>query len=542
MRKMTFLSVLTAVAAIFVPFANAKTTVKILGAGSSAIWQTAAIGAFNELAGGSAEGAQHYTVKGTCTSGNCAQIHDVRSSSILLEGGNLWVVWNSAQTQVWAYISVDSVVGNRSFFAAPRAQLQIDPETETLAGQGLISASLWGADAGGLPTKVYDALNNAPLTTAFTDIRPEDAKMAECRVASTLGAALPTGYYGGKGLGYGTSCTTLQPASIQSEVVAGTTANPVDFNLSGTDPFTGQNIPSYTTIGVGASPIVFVINRTNSNGLGQAGFFTNMAQANLQALFSGAECDSNAFLDHGPLNVPVEVVLREPLSGTMNTTEYTTFYTNTSKMSQETNVNPASDNPLNKPCVLGGGKRVRAIGTGQEISNGVKPNNDSIGYAFFSYGNVAPLSANPGGNPDYGYLQVNGVDPISSTGSYTNGNLPWCNAPCPAAAGTSFPNLRNGTYPAWSLLRVVTDASGKNAFNTKALVDAIQENINSTVPDFVPFVAVSGDPGLQIYRSHFKQATIAPNNGLGGGTEKGGDVGGCIEPVGPPPGTTNCHQ
>lgn len=425
-----------------------------VGAGSSAIWQTAAIGAWKQLAG---TGALHYTVKGTCTSGNCAQIHDSRSASIPNQGGNLWVVWSADQSKVWAYVSVDSVLGNRSFFAVPRASVQVDAETLTLPGQNLISTGLWGSDASALPSAIYDAINNGTLTTAFTDIRPEDAKMAECRAASALGAALPSGYYGGPGLGYSTSCTALLPTAIFSAFTT-SSAQPVAFNLSGTDPFTGEATKAYTTVSIGASPIVFVINRTDANGLGAPGLYKNVDQAQLQQLFSGATCDSNAFGVTGPSNVPVTVVLREPISGTMNTTEYTTFYVKGSHMSQETSVTPSlpNNNPLDQPCAAGGGKRMRAIGTGEVISNGVLPNADSIGYTFFGYGNVAPLA----GTPNYGYLTLTGVDPTQA--SYTNGELPVCTAPCPLAPGTSFPNLRNGTYSAWSVLRSVTDASGAN--------------------------------------------------------------------------------
>ena len=71
---------------------------------------------------------------------------------------------------------------------------------------------------------------------------------------------------------------------------------------------------------------------------------------------------------------------------------------------------------------------------------------------------------------------------------------------------------------------------------------AMQNIVNSTVPDFVPFKPAAGDPGLRKYSSHYLQSGVATKNGLGGQKETGGDVGGCIEPVGPPPGVLNCHQ
>src|ERR1035441_5996652 len=556
MTQSKFLSAALFAAAVVIaaPAANAATVVKVLGAGSSAMWQTAAIGAFEQLAG---SGAGHFTVKGSCTSGNCAQIHDGRSTSILPEGGNLWVVWNAAQTAVWAYISVDSVVGNRAYFATPRTTLQIDPETETGSGfaTNLISSNLWGTDAANLPSAVYTALNNATVTTAFTDIRPEDAKFANCRTLNQLN----TTNYSGLGYGTGTTCSTLIGTQILSEFST-TVANPVNFNIRGTDPITGQAIKAYTTVDVGASPIVFIVNRTNPNGLGYGGVgtpvITNLTVPIAQKLWSGAECDTNAFAAAGPpTDVPVYVMQREPMSGTMNTTEFTTFRCgkstggcaitgNSQTNSQEKGVNPANggNNPLNLACTSGGGFRQRAIGTGEMVGTAVLNTKECIGYTFWGFGNVSKIA----GNTNYGYLTLPGVDPIQAT--YTNGELPLCvsstgvSGVCPAAPGTSFPNLRNGTYHAWSVLRVVTDASGINLTNTKVLVNAIQNNVNTTVPDFVPFNAVGGDPGLKYYRSHYLQSGVAPNNGLSGQREAGGDVGGCIEPVGPAPGVLSCHQ
>lgn len=543
----TLIAAISVTAAAIVPAANAATVVQVLGSGSSAIWQTAGIGAY-KLAGAS---AGHYTVKGDtgCTqTPACAQLLDSRSASILPEGGNLWVVWNSAQTEVWAYLSVDSVVGNRMFLAAPRAKLAIDAKTQTtVVGQNLISPALWGADASVIPAAVYAALNNAPVTAAFTDIRPEDAKFAETRAVTTLD---PTDY---TGLGYGTGPNTLIGTPVHS-AYSTSQANPVDFSLGGsTDPFTNDPTPKNITIPIGASPIVFIINRTDASGLGSANFggtakpFTNITDAEAQKVFSGTECDTTA-LGGTISDVPVYPILREPISGTMNTTEFSVFRIAADPhQSQEANVGeptyPSTSNPLAKTCLAGGGERHRAIGTGEMVNGagspatgGVLNTKDGIGYTFFSYGNVSKIA----GSASYGYVQLDSVDPIAT--AYTNGELPTCTAPCPATPGASFPNLRSGKYRAWSVLRVVTDVSGVNYTNTSALVTSIQANVNATVPDFVPFKAVGTDPGLKYYRSHYLQSGVAPNNGLSGQTEAGGDMGGCIEPVGPAPGVLSCHQ
>jgi len=183
---------------------------------------------------------------------------------------------------------------------------------------------------------------------------------------------------------------------------------------------------------------------------------------------------------------------------------------------------------------------------------------------------VNPLA----GSGNYGYATLNGIDPIwhdfggGDPGQTSNGNaigqLPantpcgtaanFNNFPCPEAliwssdpdlsatldstwtasvggSGLSFPNLRNGSYPAWSLLRLIADASVKN--EVSALVAASNLYAVAAVPDYVPYTAVtcpasgsvtvstaSGtpftfnctyskktpgilDPGLQIQRAHY---------------------------------------
>jgi hypothetical protein len=618
MKVSTLLSAAALAAAVITaPVANAKTVVKVLGAGSSAMWQTAAIGAWNQLAGGPAGGAQYFTIKGTCTgSNNCAQIADSRSTipAIAPQTGNIWIVWNRAQTEVWAYISVDSVVGNRSFFAVPRTTLQLDPLLTTgplnTANEGLIIPGLFQGQvqASLVPTAVYDALNGASVTVAFTDIRPEDAHFANCRVLNQLDSVK----YTGLGYGTGTTCTTQVGTSILSSF-SSSFAQPVNFNITGSDPITNQPVPAYVTVDVGASPIVYIVNRSNVNGLGsgltESGGvvtggtpnITGIELASVQSLFSGTEGDLNLFGVPDLPNGPVNVVQREPMSGTMNTQEFTDIRCGGPTpgpcvdgtvvgLSQETGVNPAAlgqncaglpastptpvlgttncDNPLGLQASMNAGTtlagwRYRGIGTGEEVGTGVHNVIDSVGYTFFSYGNVSKLT-NAGLNAPYGYLTLNAVDPIQ--GTYTNGVLPYCTSGegvgiCPAMPGTTFPHVRDGSYRAWSMLRVVTDAASVNKTqydNTVDLVAAIQNNVNTTVPDFVPFKQVGSDPGMTYYRSHFKQTQQlgATSNGLCGKKEIGGDVGGYIVKVSACPApavttacpapsasnSTNCHQ
>jgi len=90
----------------------------------------------------------------------------------------------------------------------------------------------------------------------------------------------------------------------------------------------------------------------------------------------------------------------------------------------------------------------------------------------------------------------------------------------------SFPNLRNGSYRAWSVLRIVSSSTA--LANVNVLVTGSQTFAVNTVPDFVPALKVgTSDPGLQLLRSHYTQEGIAPVNIATTG-DKGGDVGGCI--------------
>jgi len=319
-----FVTLLAASALVIAPAANAV-TVKVIAAGSSAQWQVDAIASANAATLGGVD-SHHYTIKGKCPSGaNCGQIFDVRPGVNHAEGGNLWVVWNNAQTEVWAYLSVDSTVGMRAFFSNPRAQLQIDSGTETSdSAQNLISHALFKygdtgncgpngvqestCDASALPTAIYNALNNQSITAGITDIRPEDAKFAQVRINSALTANL-------SGLGY-----TGTPTGIPVESpFSSSTATPIVFNISGTDPVTGDSIPPYIVFPVGASPITIIDNRTDASGLGSG--VTNVTQAQLQTLLTGTTCNMSVF--GGSASVAVNPLLREPLSGTYNTYEFT---------------------------------------------------------------------------------------------------------------------------------------------------------------------------------------------------------------------------
>lgn len=565
---------LTAVVGLM-PQAQAQ-NFKTLIAGSSGMWQAMGVGAYNGgtsiVAGGGA--TSHWT-----SASNKINLIDNRVTPANNDGGTAWVVWDSASPiNVWVYDKVDSVVGDRCYFAAPKCTIGAAAADLAAAGAGQISAGLWGPDTN-LPASVQTALTTGQfVNVAATDIRPEDAAFAACRVNSALGASAQGGVNsdGTDGLGYNVNnnagvCPVYNAATAQSKglgtpIKSGltgstATANVLAFNLTGKDPITNTTLPAaYTVTAVGVAPMVFVIERDK----GQLNNLTNASETQLQAAFSGANCDASAFgLPAGAINI----FLREPLSGTMNTTEATVFrrptvYPNpVLGLSQELRV--GNNNPLKNQagtCAAGLGARYRGIGSG-EVVKGVLHSgdgtqvptvSDGIAYTFFSYGNISSLAS----NPNYGYITLNGVDPIFA--SYGSGidpaqpavagslpgvaNLPAaCSGSFPCsehlmwANGFSFPNVRNGTYRAWSLLRLV--ATGTASTNAVALVTATQKGVVNIVPDYVPAKVVAGttDLGIKFLRSHYQQKDgsgillgPAPINEP---VEKGGDMGGAIIPT-----------
>jgi hypothetical protein len=568
-------------------------TLQVLTAGSSAQFGPFAEAAW-ALATNGGVTAYHYTAKsGSCTDttgtnpssgvttdgfgsgSSCfAYLFDQRNSTtvdIVPEPGNLWVVWSS--NGIWAYLSVDSTVGVRAFQAAPRALLEIG-STAPASGSSAYNSYFDGNADTPLTTTVSTALNGAKLTAANTDIRPEDALFATNRSLNTLG--------------YGTVADTRSGHSGQYLIGDGiksafgsSVAHPVSFSISGADPFNTTQTPP---------AVIFLANASSSSVTASA---TNITTTNAGKLFSGTSCDSSMLgLTSGTVLNPI---LREPLSGTMNTAQYSAFWPT---YDQENNINdsnglPATGiNALNLLCSSGSGYRYRAIGTGDEVkavqdaesvSSGLHGAGsavaNAVGYAFFSYESTAPSSTYP-----YHYLTVttsanSNVDPLAyttsgGTTSTYSGALPACSTSggvydCPIVGGGSFLTLRNGTYPVWSVYRLITDST--NQTNAQALVTKAESLVDNTIPDFVPFdpqcsLTASGknDLGLAVYREHYLPSTISstpdaititPNDGprnttnvsctvvsgsyphltLGGqitagtNTEAGGDVGGAIQ-------------
>jgi hypothetical protein len=573
MKSIFAVLLLTAIVSI-VPKAQAAVTVEVTIAGSSAMWQTLALGAFAEAG----TGAGHWT-----SASNAVNLTDTRLTPVNVDPGTIWIVWNSTGTKVWSFNKVDSVVGDRCYFAQPHCTVSATAANLSGSGAQQISSVLWGADTA-LPASISALFTTGTLVNvAATDIRPEDAAFAVCRVNSLLGAGTNGGSAsdGLDGLGYNSvNASGVCPASglgdtsgaylgnpIKSGYPGSTTvANVLSFNIKGSDPISGTTIPAFTVAEVGATPVVFITARQSA-----LADLRNASTQQLQQAFSGTNCDASAF---GLAAAGIGIFLREPLSGTYNTAEATVFRHPTVYpgailgLSQDANVDGAVNNPLagqSGTCVAGTGKRYRAIGTSEEVKSVLNSvanlGLDGIGYTFFSYGNVSSIA----NSTAYGYITLNNIDPIfasygpqNSTGTgydpgqpATAGTLPAaanlpssCGAafPCPEndiwAGGLSFPNLRNGTYPAWSVVRLVSNGTGLT--NAKALIVKSQAFVVTSVPDYVPFTKTTAggitDPGLLLVRSHYQEYDgagtflgAAPVN-TPVADEAGGDAGGVILP------------
>jgi hypothetical protein len=478
------------------------------GAGSSAAFNAFALAA-GPAVGGAVCGGFIWTKK------NGAQGVDHRGTG-LLETGNVWIAWDNSSSpkRVCSYIAVDSIIGQQLFFAAPASTFHALFPAGT-AGDNLIPTLTDTA----IPAPVLAVLEGQAFNAAPTDIRPEDALFEETRVLAPLDPV----HYNGLGYGPGPVGTAiLSTFSTKS-------STPAIYALSGTDPITKQTVPATKTLDVGVQVLVPIVNAqqgsgTNSGHFGDSTSFFNLNRRDLTlALNGGYATTRDLTAVPGQAIVPLNVVLREPLSGTYTTMEFNIPRSSAINSTQELGVNPATGQgttcpiaPCGNPLNLsnGSGWRRRAIGNGEEIATvAAATSGDALGYAFWSVGNLG------GQSPNIRYLQVDGVDPINL--SYLDGTLPSCTAPCPGIV--SFANVSSGSYPVWSTLRLVTFKTVPGGVT--ALVARAQSQVVNIYPDFLPIAAMG------VLRSHYKQSGINPANHAGGSctfAETGGDVGGAV--------------
>lgn len=428
---------------------------------------------------------------------------DSRRGDIPAQTANIWIVWNNAKTSICSYLAVDSVIGQALFFAQPVGTLSIPSSEIGASGDNLIPTL---TDVP-LDATVYNALNNQQFNAAPTDVRSEDALFAMNRALAPYSADPHC-----TGLGYsgdGLVGTPILSSQSSKQVT------PVAFSISGTDPFNGSAIPAWTELNVGAEPMIFFVNTSPGSDFASANF-TNVDRFELADLLNGTLTRTRDIANVAGLpSNGTRVFLREPTSGTYNTTEFNIPGLAEIGSCQELNVNPAVDNPLNQSYTTGG-SRQRVVGTGEMVST-VGATINGFGYAFWSTGNFANVLATTK------YLSVDGVDPLNYSWYQSRGAFPHCIAPCPGLV--PFVNVLNGSYPAWNILRVSCYTSGGvcPAGVTK-IVTAAQKEF-SKVPDLVPV------SNLQVFRSHYNrpgQIGVTSNGNAGEPAESGGDAGGAV--------------
>jgi hypothetical protein len=461
---------------------------------------------------------------------------------------------------------VDSVVGQRLFLgqaATGNATLQLTAAAQTTPGANKVS--FIKDNATGLPSSVFNLLNGAHFNVAFTDIRPEDGQFAYGRAAAALDATSKTG------LGYG------PPGGVGTAVLSSydqTSAQVVAYAISGNDPFTGLAIPGFKTINVGAVPVVIFYNTTDTAAGGLGNLLPTNVNTHVLASFYAGLLGVNEELTGVPAGAgnikPLHVMQREMVSGTYNTFEWQVVRSRDgfTDLSQETGFGPTPANCISPPatatfntpvlnsgCTTAGnpeyvgssggysfGFRARVIGTGQMVSAVNSANNpNALGYAFFGLGTF-------GGKANVKYVTLDGVDPLYAT--YAGGSFPNCTGffnaspafSCTGGALPTFANVAAGNYRTWSVIRAVVynsytaPTSGPSVFN---LIQATQDQANSTVPDFIPFqicansTCSSTTKKLNVFRAHYNISGVCANNGTAagfsncGGTaglESGGDM------------------
>jgi len=539
-RKLCIGAVAAAATLLCASNSNAQAP-QFVGVGSSGVFSSLVIALVSgdPITGAAACGTKVWT-------GSASGI-DARNGSIPAEGGNLAVVWDNdtTPTKVCAYLSVDSVVGQRLFLgqaASGNATLSVPSAAQTTAGANKV-AFVTDTATSGLPSAVYSLLNGAHFNVAFTDIRPEDGQLAYGRAACSRSGVTDSSCFGYGPLG-GIGTAILSSYSQ-------TSAQVVAYSISGTDPFTGLTIPAFKTINVGAIPVVIFYNKTDTTAGGLGNLLpTNINASTAAALWSGL-IGINDQLVGFSTGAPkaLHVVEREPVSGTYNTFEWQLVHTRDHRsgdFSQEygfgptpaqcfTPPNPATyvppttscANPANATGAQGstyGGFRTRAIGTGEMINAVNSANNpNSIGYSFWGLGSF-------GGKANIKYMTLDGVDPLYPSYSTNGGNLPSCtgafNLGTFACTGVlpTFDNVRAGNYRVWSTIRAiiyqsyVAPGSGPSV---PQVIQALQDQAHVNIPDLVPSVycanaaCSSTVDGMPAFRTHYPVSGKQANNGTG---------------------------
>ena len=462
-----------------------------------------------------------------------------------------WIEWSGTAdgktlTNVCVYLALDSIQGQRMFFATnsagmPAGTINFPGGCSTgfpIAGDNQVP--LFPPDTA-LPASICTALQGRAWNAAPTDIRAEDA---------LNGAQRACGAYNVSGSGFGYTCSGT-PSEIKSGVGGSTKqSQTVNYQITGTDPISGGKVAHtaagtdghpYASINAGGQALIVLVNTndTSSDGFGNAAL-KNINLPDLGRVFTGGATRTRDVIQTAGLaSKGFAVLSREPFSGTFNTFEFEVTrireFNNTLEdltnnsggfipngpgipaPSGWANANGGTTgNPMDWKHTSTGGLKVRVIGTGEMVATiasnsstdiGGNALTNQIGYTFFSFGNVKPAIGLAK------YLTVDGADPIND--SYTTGALPSCTAPCPGAVTLS--HIKDGSYPIWNYLRFVTtgplgasDTSGNCLAGATvcAMVKALQASY-ALIPDLVPISQ------MEAFRSHYTLSTLNGVNSIG---------------------------
>ena len=503
------------------------------------------------------------------------------------------------------------------------------------------------------------------FNAGHADIRPDDTLYATTRAIGTTyngTAGLTSLGYGQTGCGafvVGTVATHLAGCTIYESFGQGGSFNVAKFALptltaAGSDPYTAASVPEATTLSVGAAPVVVIVNDadTTSGGFGSGApsnyAFTNINHTVLAGFEDGTfGCVGDLDTTFSGSGHAVQVIQREPLSGTYNTFEFNAvrilggsaalavdeasassakWFTDDDS-GQELGNNPITNYNNGTTCQPGGTvlptglcgdpkyvpsahitcgadpitgitapAELRAIGTGEMVkatmnllatqttANPQIYSEDGLGYAFWGYGNVAPMASScetgVTGSVTCGkylghYLTVDGIDPLFITPGGANDPTPnpngayhppqcYLSSGSPDCYSLPFTHIYDGSYPIWTILRAMTYANTTSIHTPPAVLQVIAEAEKAAngvsgiiLDDFVPYYTnindsvspPTADLNLGVFRSHYVNGTtIVANNGYyacggvftgitlgaGAGTctvDSGGDVGGSVMTV-----------
>jgi hypothetical protein len=537
-------------------------TPQVVAVGSSGIFNTMAVAAVSAdpITGAAAPCGTHiWTQAGGNTT--VAAI-DGRSAGIPPEPGKIWVAWDNSTTptKICAFLTVDSIVGDRIFLGQHQSTVNGGESNGTLvlnpgSAGGSCQVPLLQDDGAtcstspitagnALPTAIQQSLNGQPFNVAFSDIRAEDAVFANSRAICTPANSATTC------LGYG-PYPIGTPFESSYSVTSGlaTPAQVIAYQISGfTDPVSQYVVPNTITTNVGAEPVTFIVNvsdTTDPGGFGTLFPSGGNTQSHTMALvFSGLlGLTTDVSGTQGVTGKPMRVLLREATSGTYNTFEWQIPRAKGTDYAQETGLaftagdgktdcsaeanqgpsepgypgtwnttgNGSFDLPpsANLGCVdplyiagPNGSSRTRGIGTG-EVVKAVNTNDpnvpNAIGYAFWNFSNFTS-------KPNLKYLTLDGNDPLGPVvGGYT-GVFPACSGfanlgtlSCPQL---SFASIKEGAYRNWNVMRAITYCSPTTTPSctgnslpvnflspnyVATLIKAAQDQAEVNINDIVPY-------------------------------------------------------